>query len=439
VIRKGFFVLLLLAFPTSSTLGEDWPEWRGKGRQGVWLEGGVLETFPAKGLNVKWRAPIGSGFSGPAVAAGRVFVTDFTRRQGTRGIERIICLDERTGNKLWVREWEADYISLMDTYASGPRATPTVEQNRVYALGAKGKLLCLDFKSGEILWQKDYQKDYQAEVPVWGMTAAPLVEGNHLICLVGGRPNAKVVAFDKERGQEIWRALTSDSEPGYCPPFAVNASGRRQIIIWHPRAVSSLNPATGKMLWEVPFKVDTALSVATPVQNDRYLLVSSFYNGSMLLELDGEKPEAKAVWKGKSQSEINTDGLHALVTTPTILGDFIYGICSYGQFRCLDLHTGNRIWETIEVTGEKARWASGFLVKNGERFFINNDRGELIVAKLSPHRYQQLGRTRLIKPTSRPGNRRELGAVNWSHPAYANRHIFARNDEEILCASLEKE
>jgi len=436
---KAFWVGLLFVFLTPSFRAEDWPEWRGKGRHGVWSESSILDTFPAGGLQVRWRVPIGSGFSGPAVAGGRVFVTDFVRQQGTRGVERVLCLNERTGARVWTREWEADYVGLMDTFATGPRATPTVDQARVYVLGAKGKLLCLDVGTGRILWQRDYRQDFQTEVPVWGMTGAPLIDGGKLICLVGGQPNAKVVAFDKTTGKELWRALPSDSEPGYSAPFNVTVGGQRQVIIWHPRAVSSLDPETGRLFWEVPFKVQVALSVATPVQSRRYLLVSSFYNGSLLLELDDHRPAASVVWKGQSQSEISSDGLHAAITTPAILGDSIYGICSYGQFRCLDLRTGKRIWETLEITGEKARWASGFLVRNGERFFINNDHGELIIAKLSRQGCQQVARTQLIKPTSQPNSRRQgVAAVNWSHPAYATRHIFARNDEEILCASLEK-
>lgn len=436
--RRALLFILLPVLLRLELRSEDWPEWRGKGRQGIWTEPDVIEMFPAEGLKIKWRTPVRSGFSGPAVAAGRVFVTDFSRQHGSRGLERLLCLEEQTGKTLWTREWETDYIGLMETYATGPRATPTIDQDRVYVQGAKGKLLCLRLVNGEVVWQKDYTRDFQTDIPVWGMTAAPLVEGDRLICLVGGQPDAKVVAFNKATGQEMWRALASDSDPGYAPPFAVNAGGRRQLIVWHPRAVSSLDPVTGKLLWEMPFKVETGLSVATPVQSGRNLLVSSFYNGSMLLELHDQKPGARLLWKGKSQSEIDTDGLHALITTPAVVGEFIYGICSYGQFRCLELGTGKRVWETLDVTGEKARWASGFLVRNGERFFINNDRGELIIARLSPQGYQQLSRTHLIKPTSRPGNRRELSAVNWSHPAYANRQIFARNDEEILCASLEK-
>ena len=173
------------------------------------------------------------------------------------------------------------------------------------------------------------------------------------------------------------------------------------------------------------------MTLATPVASGSNLLVSSFYNGSMLVDLAGQ-----LVWKGKSASEVDTDGLHAVVNTPVIDGEYIYGICSYGQFRCLKLQTGERVWETPDVTREKARWASGFIVRQGDRYFINNDRGELIIARFSAAGYKEISRTPLIKPTSNSGNRRELGAVNWSHPAYANRHIFARNDEEIIAMPL---
>jgi hypothetical protein len=175
--------------------------------------------------------------------------------------------------------------------------------------------------------------------------------------------------------------------------------------------------------------------VATPVVSGNRLLVSAFYNGSLMMELDATRPAARVLWRGRSNSEQNTDGLHALISTPVLAGDHLYGVCSYGQFRCLDARTGERVWETLELTRERARWATAFLVRHGDRYFINNDRGELIIARLSPRGYEEIARTPLIRPTSR-GGRRELGAVHWSHPAYANRHIFTRNDEEIVCASL---
>jgi outer membrane protein assembly factor BamB len=425
-------VICVLKITFAPIFAEDWPEWRGKGRNGIWTESGILDKFPEKGLTAVWRTPIHGGFAGPAVAAGRVFVTDFKRSSGKKGMERALCLDEKSGKILWTREWDADYQGI--SYDTGPRATPTVDGDRVYIVGGSGTLLCLNARTGDVIWRKDYVKDYRMQMPTWGIASAPLVDGDRLIAIVGGQPDAKVIAFDKMTGKEIWRALPSDSEQGYSQPVIVAARGTRQLIIWDPTAVVALDPATGKTYWQHPFRINLSLTLATPVFDGSRLLVSSFYNGSMLLDLAKEK--ASVIWKGKSNSEINTDGLHAVVNTPVIDGDYIYGICSYGQFRCLNLKTGERIWETMEVTKEKARWASGFIVRHGDRYFINNDRGELIIAKLSAQGYQEISRTQLIKPTSNPGNRRELGAVNWSHPAYANRHIVARNDEEIISVSL---
>jgi outer membrane protein assembly factor BamB len=434
-MKQAIGHLLVVMCILTPAFAEDWPEWRGKGRGGIWNESGILDKFPEKGLTAVWRAPLHGGFAGPAVAAGRVFVTDFKKITGMKGTERALCLDERTGKILWTREWDADYQGI--SYGTGPRATPTVDGDRVYIVGAGGRLLCLNTRTGAVIWQADYVKDYGMQMPTWGISSAPLIDGDRLVAIVGGQPDAKVMAFDKMSGKVIWRALPSDSEQGYSQPVIYEPGGIRQLIIWHPTAVVSLDPATGKVNWQHPFRINLATNLMTPVLSGSRLFVSSFYNGSMLLELEKEK--ASLIWKGKSSSEINTDGLHAVVNTPVIDGDYIYGICSYGQFRCLSLKTGERVWETLEVTKEKARWASGFIVRHGDRYFINNDRGELIIAKLSPQGYQEISRTQLIKPTTNPGNRRELGVVNWSHPAYANRHIFARNDEEIISVPLQKE
>jgi outer membrane protein assembly factor BamB len=124
------------------------------------------------------------------------------------------------------------------------------------------------------------------------------------------------------------------------------------------------------------------------------------------------------------------------MSTPFIVGDYLYGICSFGQMRGLNAGTGERLWETQAVTKERARWSSALMVRNGDRFFINNDRGELVMARLTPDGYHEISRTPLITPTSRASNRRELGAVNWTHPAYANRHLYTRNDEEIIAMTL---
>jgi outer membrane protein assembly factor BamB len=417
---------------------EDWPEIAGKGRLNVWNETGILEKFPSDGLKVLWRTPVRAGYAGPAVANGRVFVLDWVETQRPRGIERALAFDEKTGKILWTREWPADYRGIQ--WPVGPRATPTVDGDRVFVQGADGKLLCLSVSTGEIIWQKDYAKDYGADRMKWGFdwgfSSAPLVDGNRLIALVDGRPDAKVVAFDKATGAEIWRALAADTDLGVGQPVIITAAGTRQLIIWYPGAVASLDPVTGRVYWQQPYKVGGSMTVALPVQYGSQLFFSTFYDGPLMLTLDDQKPGVTVLWKGKSDSEILTDGLHTVITTPVIIGDYIYGICSYGQFRCLNAKTGERVWETQAVTKERARWASGVMVRNADRLFINNDRGELIIVKPNPVKYEEIDRTALIKPTSPPQNRRELVNVNWMYPAYANRHIYARNDEEIICASL---
>ncbi len=249
---------------------------------------------------------------------------------------------------------------------------------------------------------------------------------------------ARVVALDKHSGKEVWRALSSEhSGPGYSQPILFQNEGRPILIVWHAGGLAAIEPAGGTVIWEKLFGTRMETPIATPVWRRPHLLVSAFFNGSRLFRLRGA--DAELLWQGGSDSGVETDGLHALMNSPVIEGDYIYGICSYGQLRCLRLSTGERVWETQAVTREKARNASAFMVRNGDRYFINNDRGELIIARMAPTGYTEISRAVLIRPTSTPGARRELGAVNWSHPAYAGRSVFARNDEEIVCASLAAE
>lgn len=434
----SFLALAAVLFTPSVIYAEDWPEWRGEGRRGVWTETDLLERFPEGGLDVTWRTPIHSGYAGPAVADGRVFVTDFEREEGNRGTERALALDEATGEILWTRSWRVDYRGLEPRYATGPRATPTVDGERVYILGAKGVLLALDVATGETVWQKDFVEDYGTEVPVWGMSGAPIVHGKRLIALVGGAEGAFLAAFDKASGQEIWRALPSGDDPGYGQPILTELGSREQLVVWHPEYLAGIDPATGEVLWQESVTANLGLTVATPVTDGEHVLVSSFFNGSMLVEARGGEAGSKVLWRGEATSEIDTDGLHALITTPMIDGKTIYGVCSYGQLRALDLETGERLWESVEAVKEKSRWAAAFLIRNGDRVFINNDRGELILARLDRKGYQEIDRTELIEPTSPASRRRERGAVHWSHPAYANRHVVVRNDREILRAFLGK-
>jgi len=428
-------VCVLLGLLACQAFADDWPEIQGQGRRNVWNEAGILDKFPGAGLTVDWRAPIAAGYSGPAVAGGRVFVSDYKKTDEGHA-ERVLCLDEKSGKVLWTYEnKEVSYGKI--AYGYGPRATPTVDGGSVYVLGAVGDLYCLDTQAGQLKWKVNFPHDFKAGMPTWGFAAAPLVHGGLLICLAGAEPDGTVLALDKQTGKEVWRALSTTNSVAYSAPILIHYGGVDQLITWHCGAVTSLDPKTGKTYWELPFK--GTLLVATPVFQDGLLFVSAFFNGPMMMELDKDKPAAKMLWKGKSESEKQTDGLHCMNSTPVIKDGYIYGVCSYGQFRCLDAKTGERVWETLAVTKENARWANAFITHQGDRFFINNDRGELIIAELSPKGYKETCRPQLIKPTSPGGGKREISAVNWVLPAYANRHIIIRNDEEIIRVSLERE
>ena len=432
-----------VVFGATHAQADDWPQWRGADRLAVWSETGIVDRFPDSGLKVAWRTPVRSGFAGPAVADGRVFVLDWREDPESRtldGTERLVALDEETGAVLWTHEWATSYRMLQASYAIGPRATPTVDGDRVYAVGASGALRCVDAASGELIWSRNYIDDYDTSVATWGVASAPLVDGDRLIAIVGGEPDALVVAFDKRTGAELWRAVEVVGEMGYGQPVIYEAGGVRQLIVWHAAALVSLDPETGETYWEEPWEVGAGMSVATPVRDGDYLLVSQFYNGSMMMRLAADRPSASVLWKGASRSEMpdETDGLHALITTPIVAGGHVYGVGSYGELRGLDARTGERLWMSDRMTVQ-ARWGTAYMVRQGDRYFVSNDEGYLIIARFTPEGYVEVDRTMLLEATSHSGygpQRRFDRLVNWSHPAFANRHVVQRNDDEVIRASL---
>lgn len=420
-------LLTVFVLFATATFADDWPQWGGPQRDLVWREPGIVKTLPVDSdgkLPRVWSAPIGEGYAGPAVADGRVYVTD---RIVNSSLERVLCFDAETGKQLWHHDYRARYTV---SYPAGPRSTPVVEDDRVYTIGAMGHMFCFNADSGKVLWQRNFVDDFGTDLPTWGMAASPLVDGDQLITLVGGRDGALVVSFNKHTGRELWRSLDSPGI-GYAPPVIFEFGGKRQLIVWHPEAVSSIDPANGKLIWEVPYRVRAGLSIMTPRKAGNRLFVASFYNGPRMLEVADDGSSAKVVWSGKSDNEIRTDGVHPIMCTPWFDGKNIFSVCSYGQLRGLDAATGERLWETRAATGE-GRWWNAFLIPHEDRFFIHNEQGELIIARLSAEGYQELSRGLLVEPT-RPVQRR---MTIWSHPAFAMKSVFARNDRELVRVSL---
>lgn len=420
-----------------NAVADDWPQWTGPQRDSIWRESGIVQEIPKEGLPIKWRTPVGLGYSGPAVADGKVFITDYVKKDGElannpggrselEGQERVHCFDAATGKVLWTHAYPRKYAI---SYAAGPRCTPTVSDGKVYVLGAEGDLICLDAKTGKVVWSKLLTKEYKVETPLWGFSAHPLIEGDRLFCVVGGEGSV-AVAFDKNTGKELWRALSAP-EPGYCPPTMIEHAGKKQLLIWHPESINGLNPETGAVYWTVPLQPGYRMSITAPRKSGDFLYVSGIGSVAAVLKLDASKPGAAIHWKGDGQNAI-----YSANTTPVIDGSTIYGCdCQLGAMMAARLEDGGRLWQTFEPTAggnKRASHGTAFFVKNDDRYVLFSETGDLILAKLTPERYEEHGRFHVVKATNECFGR----AVVWSHPAFANRCAFIRNDEEIVCVDM---
>jgi len=423
------FTLLVLTVALGAVASAaEWPQWRGPTRDGVWTETGILERFAGPQLPIRWRAELASGYSGPTVADGRVFVTD--RLTKPDEVERVHCFDADTGKSLWSHSYACDYRKV--GYQAGPRAAVTLDSGRAYALGTMGHLHCFDAATGNILWKRDLFNEYQIRMPVWGIASAPLVEDDLVIVHIGGKDDACLVAFGKATGQEAWRAL--EDKASYSAPVIIQQAGMRVLVCITEQRVVGLDPLTGKLYWHHPFPPSRmTITIATPVLGNGYLLATSFYDGMLALKVDPDRLAVQEVWRRLGPNERDTDALHCCMSTPIIEGDYIYGVGSYGELRCLDAKTGDRIWEDLTAT-PKARWSNIHMVRHAEKIWMFNERGELIISTLSPEGFGEISRTKLIEPTKEQLGQR--GGVCWSHPAFAYKRVYARNDAELVCADL---
>jgi outer membrane protein assembly factor BamB len=404
------WALLLTGVLAPAVPAEDWPQWRGPGRDSTWAAKDLPETFPAGGLKPRWSRPIGGGYGGIAVAGGRVYVLD--RQKAPREVERVVCLSAADGQVHWSHEYEVTYGKL--DYGNGPRSTPTVHDGRVYALGALGHLHCLDATSGKVLWSRDTVKDFQGRVPTWGHACSPLIDGDRLVVQVGG-VGACLVALDRKTGREVWRALAD--RPGYSSPVLAETKGGRQLLYWAAEHVSGLDPTTGKVLWQVPHTTDYDVTISDPVLHDGVLLVSDYWEGSMALSLDDKGLNPKALWQGKKP-------LSLLMSTPLCRDGHAYALDRHDGLKCIELRTGKVKWQGEHVT-PRGQNPHASLVWAGTRALILNAKGELILAELSPERYRQVSKAKVIDDT-------------WATPAFADGCVFARNDKEIVCVPLGK-
>lgn len=416
MIRPMAMAILLGA---SSALAKDWPQFRGPERNGKWDETGILETFPSGGLKIIWRQPVGGGWASPVVSGGRVFVFDVELIKPAAK-ERLHCFDEPTGKVLWVYAYDESYgeWAYVPERGAGPTATPIVEGERIYTVGANGKTHCLDAQTGHLLWEKNIGREYQ--IAEMSCRPSPLLDGSLLIVFTGARPGASIMALDKVSGKEVWKSL--EDPVSNSSPIVIEAAGKRQLMVWSNSALTSLDPTNGRTCWRELMVTSGNDSAATPVFLENRLLVSG-----LMVDVSAEQP--RFLWP-----EIRTPSKRVLsnTSTPIVQGNYVYTAKGYGDLVCLEAANGRQIWSTNTITASK-NGASINITPQGGGFFLFTDEGNLIRARLSPEGYREVSRAHLIDPTWPFMDKKFV----YAPPAFADRRVFARNEGEVVCASLE--
>ena len=397
----------LLLFLATAAQAADWPQWRGPQRDGLSSE---TDLFTAKQPFAEaWRVPLGPGFSGIAIADGRVF-TMFA--QGAD--EFAICLDEQTGAELWRHRTGPYYKETQG--GDGPRSTPTVDGAVVYVLGATGKLFALAAASGAPIWQKDLVAEFGSEVPRWGFSTSPLVEGNLLLIEAGGvkgnflvemvvdhRAPATVVALDKASGQTVWTAL--DDKMGYSSPIAFTANGQRQLAFFTAYSLIGLSPTDGQTLWTYPWKTRYDVNAATPIfiPPNRVFISSAYDKGAAVVQV-GADAAIEEIWRNKEMQN--------QFSTSVYLQDHLYGF-DKTILKCIDARTGAEKWKTRGYGNGSLIAADGHLILLGEQ-------GNLGLAQATPAGF--------VEKASYPA----FDSRCWTVPSLANGRLYLRDESEIV-------
>ncbi len=393
--------------PDSESAGAklgDWPQWRGPNRDGLSRETGLLTDWPKEGPKKLWEMKTGIGYSSLAVASGRVYTVLQDEDK-----EAVVCWDADTSQELWRFRYPCKYEN---SFGSGPRSTPTVDGDRVYAVGATGIFHCLNAVKGDKLWRHELLEEFNAEVPRWGVSFSPLVEGD-LVFTTPGRPNGNsLAAFDKLSGDLAWKKY--DDPAAYSSPVAATIAGTRQIIFFTQNGLLSVSPKDGALYWRYPWETNFGCNVSTPIVVGDYVFISTGYDkGCVLLEIS---KSADGSFQAKPVYEHNRMRNH--FSSSVRFKDAIYGFDDFTLI-CMDFRTGKTLWEHKGFKKGSLLVADAYLI-------ILSESGEVALAEATPEAYRQKASFQFSHNKC------------WTVPVLANGRLYVRDEEKIACFEVGK-
>jgi outer membrane protein assembly factor BamB len=397
----------LLLLTAAHAPAEDWPQFLGPTRNGVYTGADLAQKWPASGPAVVWKKDVGQGFSAPVVSQGRLIL--FHRLSDKEVVE---ALDAATGHPIWSFDYPTRYRDDFG-FDEGPRAAPTIADGRVYTFGAEGMLHCLDFATGKKIWSVDTHAQFKVEKGYFGAACSPLVDGGRVLMNIGGSGNAGLVAFDAATGKTLWTA--TDQAASYSSPVAATINGVRHAIFFTRAGLVDVDPASGKVLNKLPWRARMAASVnaAAPiVVGDMVFLSASYGTGAVLLQIT--PAGLKQIWA-------SDDALTNHYATSVYKDGFLYGFHGRQEegpsLRCIEFKTGKVRWN---IDGYKA----GTITLAGDRLLILREGGELVMAPASPDAFKPIASAKVLPATIR------------SYPAVANGRLYVRNEKTLVCLNL---